>query len=75
MPTVIWCTVYVPGVTCGKQWYNTSFILTPAGGQPISINVGLYVFNVLLDIQPHLATNGESQPKFKVTGAGETSFL
>jgi hypothetical protein len=68
-PTVLWFTVYVPGETCGKQSYTTNLILTPQNQSPIVIPVSLYVFDVLLDTEPHLATNGMSQPILKVTGA------
>ena len=66
-PTVLWFTVYVPGETCGKTTYTTDIILTPQSQAPIVVPVSLYVFDVLLDREPHMATNGESQPKF--TGA------
>ncbi len=68
-PTVLWFTVYVPRETCGKQSYLTELILAPQGGaEPIVIPVSLYVFDLVLDTEPHLATNGMSQPLFKVTG-------
>ena len=60
--------MYVPGETCGKQSYSTSLIVTPQGQSPIVIPVSLYVFDLLLDTEPHLATNGMSQPLFRVTG-------
>jgi hypothetical protein len=64
LPTVLIATVYVPTDTCGRTTYNTNFVLTPQGGSAVNIPVALYVFDVVLSVEPHLATNGESQPRF-----------
>ncbi len=69
-PTVLWFTVFVPGATCGKTTYMTDIILTPENSATqIVIPAHLYVYNFQLDMEPHLATQGMSQPKFTVTGA------
>lgn len=65
LPTVLWCTIYVPKDACGKRTYTSNITLTPQGGAPISIPVELYVFDFTLDDEPHFYTNGESQPRFQ----------
>ena len=72
-PTVLWLTVYVPGETCGKTTYSTTLTLTPAGQGPRSIPIELYVYDFVLDT-PHLATNGESQPRFQGGGYSEAQL-
>jgi hypothetical protein len=50
-PTVLWMTVYVAGLQCGRTTLTNSLTLTPSGQGAVTIPISLYVFDVLLDKQ------------------------